>query len=80
VGHNNQEISPLQDVRNYDMELFADYLVRCVLDWVTLYLPPKAELFLALRAGGSPARAPHSGAEGGAGGGTPPPQRFLRSC
>jgi hypothetical protein len=29
---NNQEISPLQDVRNYDMVLFPDFLVRCVLD------------------------------------------------
>ena len=23
--HNNQEISPLQDVRNYDMALFAEF-------------------------------------------------------
>jgi hypothetical protein len=49
------------------MELFADPLVRFVLDWVTLYLLPKAELFFALRTGGSPARAPRSGAEGGDG-------------
>jgi hypothetical protein len=29
---NNQEISPLPDVRNYDMELSPFFLVRCVLD------------------------------------------------
>jgi hypothetical protein len=26
---NNRKISPLQDARNYDMELFAGFLVRC---------------------------------------------------
>jgi hypothetical protein len=31
-GYNNQEISPLQDVRNYDMELLPDFSVRCALD------------------------------------------------
>jgi hypothetical protein len=41
---NNQEISPLQDVRNYDMELFPDFLSAVRLGLLTLYLPPKAEL------------------------------------
>jgi hypothetical protein len=41
------------------MELFADPVVRYVLDWVALYLPPKAEFFVV-----PPARS--AGALGGA--------------
>jgi hypothetical protein len=55
---------------------------ECGASWtaVALYLPPKADFFFwASRAGRSPAWAPRSGAGGRAGGGTPPPQRFLRS-
>jgi hypothetical protein len=46
-----------------------------------LQLPCIFRLLFGLRAGrSSPARAPRSGAGRGAGGETPPPQRFLRSC
>jgi hypothetical protein len=76
---NNRKISPLQDARNYDMELFPGNLVRCVLDCGPLS-SAEGGTFFGLRAGRSPARAPRSGAGGSAGGGTPPPQRCLRSC
>jgi hypothetical protein len=43
-GGNKAQISPPQDVLNYDMELLADF--ECGASWtaVPLYLPPKAEL------------------------------------
>jgi hypothetical protein len=66
---NNQEISPLQDARNYGMA-FPGVLVRCVLD---------CGCPLSLAEGG--AFRLGTAAQGGAQGGERPrPRIFLRSC
>jgi hypothetical protein len=38
--HNNRKISPIQDARNCKMEIFAEFLVRCVLDCGYPLSPP----------------------------------------
>jgi hypothetical protein len=66
----NQEISPLQDARNCDMELSPDFLVRCVLD---CGCPLSFAEGGAFRLGVAQPRAAR---------GAPPPRprKFLRSC
>jgi hypothetical protein len=41
-----EKISPIQDARNCDMELFADLLVRCVLDCGCRLSPAEGGAFL----------------------------------
>jgi hypothetical protein len=50
---NNRKISPLQDARNYDMEFFPGFLVRCVLDCGCPLSSAEGGAFFGLRAGHS---------------------------
>jgi hypothetical protein len=81
AGANNQEISPLQDARNHDTELFPFFLSAVRLG---LRYPLSSAEGGAFRLGvAQPWGGGGRGGGGGGGGGgapPPPPQRILRSC